>query len=192
MTFKQGNDLATINATVTEVQIQVAALSERIDGNRAITEEQFVRYAAILRGEADKTAIALAASDKAITKAEIATERRFESVNEFRAQLADQATTFLRRDQYDAAHRPLADRLSELVADRALLVRRDFLDAMLQAQEQNFANARAADQALIEQLGKDVRLLQNNASNLQGRLWALGVGLGLVVVIVNVLIKVLG
>lgn len=44
-----------------------------------------------------ETHAALDAADKAITKSETATEKRFESVNEFRAQLADQATRFMPR-----------------------------------------------------------------------------------------------
>lgn len=180
------------DTTLTEVRIQVAALAERITAVDRVTDEKFVRYAAMLNGQAEKTALALASSDKAITKAEVATERRFEGVNEFRAQLADQAARFLNRDQYEAAHRPLAERLAELVADRATLVRREFLDAVLDAQERSNANARAADQALIEKLGKDVRDLQTGSANLQGRLWALGVALTVIVVIVNVLIKFVG
>jgi hypothetical protein len=50
---------------------------------------------------------AFAESQKAITKAETATEKRFESVNEFRASLSDQATRFITRDTLNA----LADKL---------------------------------------------------------------------------------
>lgn len=46
-----------------------------------------------------KTTLALAAADKAVTKAEIATEKRFEGVNEFRATLADQAARLLPREE---------------------------------------------------------------------------------------------
>ena len=46
-----------------------------------------------------KTTLALAAADKAVTKAEIATEKRFEGVNEFRATLADQATRLIPREE---------------------------------------------------------------------------------------------
>lgn len=42
--------------------------------------------------------ITTAAQSEAIHKAEAATEKRFESVNEFRAQLADQASSFLPRE----------------------------------------------------------------------------------------------
>ncbi len=46
-----------------------------------------------------KTTLALAAADKAVTKAETATEKRFEGVNEFRATLADQAARLLPREE---------------------------------------------------------------------------------------------
>src|SRR5215217_1730743 len=42
------------------------------------------------------------ASEIAISKAQAATEKRFESINEFRGQLADQQATFLRREIFDA------------------------------------------------------------------------------------------
>lgn len=47
-------------------------------------------------------ATALLSAEKAVTKAEIAAEKRFESVNEFRAQLADQAATFVSRTEAEA------------------------------------------------------------------------------------------
>lgn len=47
-------------------------------------------------------ATALLSAEKAVTKAEIAAEKRFESVNEFRAQLADQALTFVSRVEAEA------------------------------------------------------------------------------------------
>lgn len=44
------------------------------------------------------------AADKAIEKAESATERRFDSVNEFRETLADQSATLLPRAEYLVQH----------------------------------------------------------------------------------------
>lgn len=52
------------------------------------------------------------AQEKAIAKAEMASEKRFEGVNEFRAQLTDQATTFLPRTEYYAAHNSLSDKMT--------------------------------------------------------------------------------
>ena len=46
-------------------------------------------------------ATALLSAEKAVTKAEVAQEKRLEAVNEFRAQLSDQAATFVRREEVD-------------------------------------------------------------------------------------------
>lgn len=56
---------------------------------------------------------ALLSAEKAVTKAETASEKRLESVNEFRGQLADQATTFVRRDEVDLRITALTERLNE-------------------------------------------------------------------------------
>jgi hypothetical protein len=45
---------------------------------------------------------ALSAADKATLKAENAVEKRFESVNEFRATLSDQTRSFLTRSEFNA------------------------------------------------------------------------------------------
>jgi hypothetical protein len=56
-----------------------------------------------LLAEKDKQiALALTSAEKAVTKAEAATERRFESVNEFRQTLSDQAGTFISRTEFNA------------------------------------------------------------------------------------------
>jgi hypothetical protein len=41
----------------------------------------------------------MAAADKAVTKAEVATEKRFDSVNEFRNAMKDQQNTFANRTE---------------------------------------------------------------------------------------------
>lgn len=54
------------------------------------------------------------AQEKAVTTANEASEKRFDAVNEFRAQLGDQVRTFLPRTEYDARHETLENRVSEL------------------------------------------------------------------------------
>jgi hypothetical protein len=54
-------------------------------------------------------AIAQAAADRAATKAEVASEKRFDAVNEFRAQLADQASTFMPRAEAQVSLNALTD-----------------------------------------------------------------------------------
>ena len=62
----------------------------------------------------DNIAVALAASEKAIGKAELASERRFEGVNEFRATLSDQAATFLPRAEFSVQHSALLSRIEQI------------------------------------------------------------------------------
>ena len=58
----------------------------------------------------------LDAMDLAITKAETATEKRFEGVNEFRFTLSDQQRTFVPRQEYEAGHLELSNRVNDLKA----------------------------------------------------------------------------
>jgi hypothetical protein len=61
-----------------------------------------------------ETASALTAAKEAVGKAEAATERRFENVNEFRATLSDQAQTFVSKAEWQSETRGLAARISTL------------------------------------------------------------------------------
>lgn len=56
------------------------------------------------------------AVDKATVLAAVAVERRFESVNEFRKQLADQERNFLTRAEFDAHHETLVNKLDQEIA----------------------------------------------------------------------------
>ncbi len=60
---------------------------------------------------------ALIASDKAVSKAEVASERRFDGVNEFRQTLSDQAATFLTRNEYNSEHKNLIQKY-ELISQQ--------------------------------------------------------------------------
>ncbi len=53
-------------------------------------------------------------AEKAITKAETATEKRFEGVNEFRAQLSDQQRTFMPRGEQERMQSAISDRITAL------------------------------------------------------------------------------
>ena len=72
----------------------------------------------ILQAHDDKNKLAFDALQRAVDKAEIATEKRFESVNEFRTQLGDQARSFMPRTEYEVTHKNLdtkIDVISKLV-----------------------------------------------------------------------------
>jgi hypothetical protein len=59
-------------------------------------------------------AAALAAADRAVAKAEVATEKRFDSVNEFREQLKDQANTLMTRSESDARMSSMTEKIDRL------------------------------------------------------------------------------
>jgi len=61
---------------------------------------------------------ALLAAEKAVTKAELAAERRFEAVNEFRAQLSDQALTFMPRSESEVRMNAMSDKIDTLTGSR--------------------------------------------------------------------------
>lgn len=65
------------------------------------------------------TAAALAAAKEAVAKAEAATESRFASVNEFRAQLKDQASTLMPREEFTTQRRQTDDRISRIETSQA-------------------------------------------------------------------------
>ncbi len=79
------------------------------------TFETFKEYIDQRFADSDKAIqAALQAAKEAVAKAEIATEKRFDAVNEFRGQLADQAATLLTRSEYDTNHKALEDKISDL------------------------------------------------------------------------------
>lgn len=61
----------------------------------------------------EESKAALNAANQAIQKSEIATEKRFEGVNEFRQQLADQATTFMPRKESDVRMESLSEKIDK-------------------------------------------------------------------------------
>ena len=115
------------------IQAQLARI-EALGAQRGeeLRRELDQRFAAVRR-ELDQR---FAAAHEATLKAEDATERRFESVNEFRASLADQEKLLLTRREYDAAHQTLAAATTEvarrLEAVSAVVVPRNETDAWRQ------------------------------------------------------------
>lgn len=75
--------------------------------------DQLAIQAALVAQE-KAVAAALAATKEAVLKAETASEKRFESVNEFRKTLSDQTNTFLPRPEYVANHKALEDKIQAL------------------------------------------------------------------------------
>ena len=91
--------LAKVDAVQTAqqraVEVALGQLEQRI---QAVQNQAADRIDAMRR----EAKAALSAAELAISKSEVATERRFESVNEFRAQLSDQVRLFMPREVAEA------------------------------------------------------------------------------------------
>jgi len=69
-----------------------------------------------VRFEAQQKAVesALAAADRAVQKAEVAADKRFDSVNEFRNTLSDQTRTLIPRTEAEQQFKDVAEKLANL------------------------------------------------------------------------------
>jgi hypothetical protein len=74
------------------------------------------RYAQRFQDSGTAVNAALQAAEKAVTKAEAASEKRFESVNEFRNTLSDQARTFIPRAEADLRMGTIESQLQALTS----------------------------------------------------------------------------
>lgn len=91
--------LVQVNAAQTIQQHAVEVALTQVEQRIQATQDLATEKVNSVRREA---LAALAASEKAITKSELANATRFEAVNEFRGQLNDQATTFMPREVADS------------------------------------------------------------------------------------------
>lgn len=75
--------------------------------------------------------------DKAIEKANTATEKRFEGVNEFRNTLSDQQRTFIPRTEYEAGHKNLNDMLTNEIKNLSNIIftQKERIDAIANRKE---------------------------------------------------------
>lgn len=97
----------TLEALARYFTAAVERLSDEIDKHDKFNKERFAA--------AEKAVTsALNAADKALQKAESASEKRFEGLNELRAMAADQSRMYLPRAEYDARHEVLANKLEDI------------------------------------------------------------------------------
>jgi hypothetical protein len=78
-----------------------------------------VRLTEQMAAQTQANRIALDAAEKAVLKAEQASEKRFEGVNEFRETLSDQAASFVTRNEVDARLGAVNAILSRLEQEQA-------------------------------------------------------------------------
>jgi hypothetical protein len=90
------------------------AILEKIQNLRTLMDERDRRYEDRFRATDEKTGLALTSSKEAVAKAETATEKRFDSVNEFRKTLADQASGFMPRQEYMSNHQSVIEKIEAI------------------------------------------------------------------------------
>jgi len=91
-------------------------LEQRINAAERLTDAKLANISTLIDAHAERVTLALAAADKAVSKAEAATEKRFESVNEFRQTLSDQTRSFVSRVEFDAVRDTNAARIADLAS----------------------------------------------------------------------------
>jgi hypothetical protein len=109
----------------TAIDYLLAVISEKhahattlIAGNDKRYEERFAASQKALElglaGQKSEISAALAAADRAVQKAEIATEKRFEAVNEFRGALDNQQRTLIPRSEVDVMVKGLEEKIGSI------------------------------------------------------------------------------
>lgn len=94
-------------------------LSAKLEALREVSDERDRRYEDRFTAMDEKTGLALTSSKEAVQKAEIATEKRFDSVNEFRGSLKDQAATLLTRAEAETRFNSLEKDIQGLRESRS-------------------------------------------------------------------------
>ena len=92
-------------------------LESRINAQREIMDERDRRYEDRYVSMEQKTGLALAASEKAVSKAEAATEKRFEGVNEMRGSLNDMTKELLTKAEANAKFQGIETTIGEMKHD---------------------------------------------------------------------------
>jgi hypothetical protein len=90
------------------------AILEKITNLHTLIDERDRRYEDRFKAIDEKTGLALSTSKEAVNKSETATEKRFDSVNEFRGQLKDQAATLIPRSEADVKFAALDKEMKDL------------------------------------------------------------------------------
>jgi hypothetical protein len=86
-------------------------VGQRLEDVHHSLAEMDLRYQQRFDAQEKAMAAALMAADRAVLKAETASEKRFESVNEFRAVLTAQSATLATKSEVEAAIKGLIDKI---------------------------------------------------------------------------------
>jgi chromosome segregation ATPase len=108
-------ELARLDARVSALGAEQRAELKRIDGDLAsldrLTDAKFVTQRTMLDAQSAQVKVALEAAEKAIAKSEMAVDKRFDGVNEFRNALTDLSAEMATRRELESSIRELKDSL---------------------------------------------------------------------------------
>ena len=99
--------LSLIGANDHRYEQRFSDIEQRFQDAQRLVEMQY-------QAHKDAVNLALTAAERAVLKAEAASEKRFDAVNEFRATLADQQRTLMPRAESDRAFAAVAEKLAAL------------------------------------------------------------------------------
>jgi hypothetical protein len=167
---------------------------EKFSEHRQLDEGRF-------EGLEDQLNIKISALEKATTVAAGLMEKRLESMNEFRAQLKDQAATFVPRSEYEATqHRTSEDvrllretRASTEVSAAMLEKRLESMNefrAQLKDQAGTFFTRNEHD-AYGTSVEKDLRVFREFKANLEGKASQTAVNIALLVSVIGIVISLI-
>ncbi|MCX5065108.1 hypothetical protein OOJ91_04355 [Micromonospora lupini] len=91
-------------------------MEQRLNALERLIDAKLVNLTTKIDAQAAQVGMALVSADKAVTKAEAATEKRFESVNEFRQTLSDQTKTFIARVEFEVVRDGHARQIADLAS----------------------------------------------------------------------------
>lgn len=106
----------------------------------ALARETDHRYEDRFQAQEKAVVAALASAKEAVAKAEIASEKRLDLLNEFRGQLGDQATTFMPRIEAEQRMAAFAEKFAD--SDRR---HSDRLSALESRQDRNEGRSKGLD-----------------------------------------------
>lgn len=187
--------------TVPPVAQLVGQLSTRVDGFQDLMDAKFVTYRTLIDSQAQKVALALDAAEKAIDKAEAATEKRFDAVNEFRAQLADQTQSFARREFVEQEVAAIDRRLDDGTAQRLAivsefrstiekLVTKDAMEAFAQASQGDRAGLHDRVKALESRMDVAAGQAQGGTAKVTDQRAFIGVAIAVLGVLITTIVIV--
>lgn len=112
-----------------EIESQGVGLSRRMEAESSRVEGQFAaqeKGISTAMTAAEKAILAaMTAAKEAVLKAEVASDKRFEGVNEFRQSLNDMVLRLLPRTEGEERLKAMAEKIDAGTAQLALMIRRD-------------------------------------------------------------------